>query len=204
MDLMNMILKQAVSGDNLAQLAEKTGISEDKLPNAIEASLPAIMEGLNQNSNTKSGAEALDKALDKHDGSILDSLANGDLSGIDLGDGAKILGHIFGDAEGDVEDELGKEAGISSGQSADLMSALAPLVLGALGKEKQDGGLGAMAMSALTTQLVSSFLGDDSNSSSKDSGLMGLITGVLGSAAKDADDSILDDILLIILITITI
>ncbi len=48
MDLMNMILKQAVSGDNLAQLAEKTGISEDKLPNAIEASLPAIMEGLNQ------------------------------------------------------------------------------------------------------------------------------------------------------------
>ena len=163
MDLLNSILKEVMKDNSLDQLSEKTNISRDSIGDVVKDSLPAIVEGLNQNTNKKSGAESLLSALSGHSGSLLDSVKEGDLSGIDLEDGAKIIGHIFGSNKDDVVGEIADGAGIGKGESKNLLSALAPIVMSALGKEKEDNDLDADGLSGLTTTLMNSFLGGESS-----------------------------------------
>jgi len=165
MDLLNSVLKEVLQDDNLDQLSEKTEIDRDTISDAVKDGMPAILEGLNQNTNKKSGAESLLSALSQHSGSLLDDVKNGDLSGIDLGDGAKIISHIFGSGKEDVADEISKDANLTKGQSSNLLSALAPIVMSALSKEKEDNDLDADGLSSLTTTLIGSFLGDGDGSS---------------------------------------
>ncbi|MEX1377368.1 MAG: DUF937 domain-containing protein [Eubacteriales bacterium] len=161
MDLLKSILKEVMQDDNLDQLSEKTNISRDSIGDVVKESMPAILEGLNQNTNKKSGAESLLSALSGHNGSLLDNVKKGDLSGIDLEDGAKIIGHIFGSNKEDVAGEIAGDVGIDKGQSKDLLSALAPIVMSALSKEKEDNDLDADGLSGLTTTLMNSFLGGE-------------------------------------------
>jgi hypothetical protein len=178
MNLLESILGQVMGGDNTSKLAEKTNIKQSLITSAIEKGLPAILEGLNQNSNTKEGAESLDKALLKHDGGILDDLKKGDFSNLDLDDGKNILGHIFGDNKEAVEDQLGKDAGISKNQSDNLLGMLAPIIMGALGQKKKEDGLNASGVSSLTSAIMGEFLGGSGGGD-----LLGMVTGLLGSSS---------------------
>ena len=164
MSLLNNVLKVVMQDENLDQLAEKTDIDRDSIGDVVQDSLPAILEGLNQNTNKKSGAESLLSALSNHSGSLLSQVAKGDLSNLDLSDGAKIIGHIFGKGEDDVTSEISKDSNITKGQSSSLLSALAPIVMSALSQEKEDNDLDADGLSGLTTTLIGSFLGGDGGS----------------------------------------
>lgn len=191
MDLLKSVLKQVLAGDNVAQLAEQTNTSESAVKKAIKAGLPAILEGLNQNSNSKSGAESLSNALDKHDGSILDDIKNGNLSNIDIAEGSKIINHIFGDKKNAVASQLSKEAGMTKGQTSDLLSTLAPILMGALGQQKKEDDLDASGVSNLTTTIIGSLLSGGSGKND----LLSLVTGLLGGNSGNSGDGILDDIL---------
>ena len=163
MDLLNKVLKEVMQDDNLDQLAEKTNIDRDSIGDIVKQSMPAILEGLNQNTNKKKGAESLVSALAKHSGSLLESVKKGDLSNLDLSDGKKIIGHIFGSTTDDVAGEIAKDSGVSKSQSSDILSALAPIIMSALSQEKEDNDLDADGLSSLTTTLMSSFLGGDND-----------------------------------------
>lgn len=174
MSLLDSVLKEVMQSDNLDQLSEKTNIDRDKIGGAVEESLPAILEGLNQNTNKKSGADSLLSALSGHSGSLLSSVAGGDLGGIDLEDGAKIIGHIFGSGKDDVAGEIANDADVDKEQSSTLLSALAPIVMSALSKEKEDNNLDSDGLSGLTTTLMSAFLGGDGDDK------LGKIVGLIG------------------------
>lgn len=163
MDLLNSVLKEVLKDDNLDQLSEKTNIDRGSIADAVKESMPAILEGLNQNTNKKSGADSLISALAKHSGSLLEDVKKGDLSSLDLKDGGKIIGHIFGTNKDDVADEIAKDSGIDKGQSSDILSALAPIVMSALSKEKEDNGLDSDGLSSLTSTLMDAFLGGENS-----------------------------------------
>ena len=159
MDLLNTVLKEVLQDTNLDQLAKKTDIDRDSIGDVVKESMPAILEGLNLNTNKKEGASSLLSALSGHSGSLMDDVKKGDLSALDLLDGGKIIGHIFGNNKDDVADEIAKDSGIQKGQSTSMLSALAPIVMSALSKEKEDNNLDADGLSGLTSTLISSFLG---------------------------------------------
>lgn len=163
MSLLDSILKEVMQDGNLDQLSEKTDIPRDSIGEAVKESMPAILEGLNQNTNKKEGAESLLSALAGHSGGLMESVKEGNLGGLDLEDGAKIIGHIFGKGTENVAGEIAKDSGIEKGQSSSLLSALAPIVMSALSKEKEDNGLDADGLSGLTTTLISSFLSGDNS-----------------------------------------
>ncbi len=164
MDLLTSVLKEVMQDENLDQLAEKTNIDRGSIGDVVKDSLPTILEGLNQNTNKKEGAESLVTALAKHSGSLLEDVKKGDLSNLDLSDGAKIISHIFGSNKDDVADEVAKDSDLTKGQSSDILSALAPIIMSALSKEKEDNNLDADGLSGLTTTLISSFLGSGDGS----------------------------------------
>ncbi|HEX8385074.1 MAG TPA: DUF937 domain-containing protein, partial [Rubricoccaceae bacterium] len=69
------ILSQNLAGAPMGQIAQAIGASEAQTQKAVGAALPALLAGLDRNTNTNGGAQALAGALERdHDGSLLDHL----------------------------------------------------------------------------------------------------------------------------------
>src|SRR5512139_3741993 len=130
MSLLDMIQKQ-LGGDAVNQISRQLGTDPSTAQTAIAAALPMLVGALARNAQDPSKAGALASALGRHDGSVLDDVA-GYLGRGDTSDGAVILGHVLGARQ---------EAGLDPSQAGMLLSMLAPLVMGALGKAQREKGL---------------------------------------------------------------
>lgn len=178
------MLTQTLGGDNLDALAGQLGMSKDQAGSAISAALPMIMGALARNTASEDGAASLANALDNdHDGSILD-MAGAFLSNSDNGPGAGILRHLFGEKRGGIESAISSMAGINLNQAGGLLENLAPLVMGALGKQKRQQGLDIAGLASLIG-------GESRSASSSASTAMSLLSNILD---RDGDGSMLDDI----------
>lgn len=189
MDLMGLLQGQLSEG-MLDQLSQQIG-GADKQQTAAAASgiISTLMGGLAKNASSQEGASALSNALDRdHDGSILDDMM-GMLSGntqpnnSSMLNGAGILNHILGNKTNGAVNMISQMSGLDSSKTGNLMSLLAPVVMGALGKTKKDQGLDVSGIASLLS-------GTMSQQSSQDP-TMGLITKFLDA---DGDGSIIDDV----------
>ena len=171
---------------DLGKLSSQLGVNENDVKLGLVSALPAILQALNKNTQTAEGAESLNKALEKHDGSVLNNLS-GYLNNPDLNDGAGILNHLFGNQTENVAKAVSKSSGLDSNGSIKMLQILAPLVLGALGKQKKDNNLDASGLDALTSMLALNL-----GSNEQTSEIMGLVTNLLDS---NKDGAIVDDLL---------
>ena len=133
------------------------------------------------------------QVLDRdHDGSVLDNFM--DMLGgggsqpqqqqSRAMNGAGILKHVLGGKQGGAIDMISKMSGLGGDKTGNLMSMLAPMVLGTLGKAKKDQGMG---LNDLT-----SFISGSVQSHQKQGGdEMGIIGKFLD---QDGDGSIIDDV----------
>ena len=120
-------------------LSRELGIDEAATKNALAAALPALMGALSRTGTTPDGAQSLLAALDRdHDGSILDDLL-GTLGGAQSGSGEGILGHLLGARRGAVESQIGRQSGLDPASVGKILAAVAPLVMGALGRARSQG-----------------------------------------------------------------
>jgi len=150
--IMDMITQQMGAG-MMQQMAEKIGGNNDAVKRAAAVAVPMILAALKRNASSRQGAETLARSLDKNhsDGGILGNLGSL-FGGSSIQNGGKILGHVFGNKQGNMTQQLGKATGIGSKGAGDLMSILAPMVMGALGKSKQQGNIGVSGLQDLLTQ----------------------------------------------------
>ncbi|MCU7615439.1 DUF937 domain-containing protein [Chryseobacterium sp. GMJ5] len=160
------------TGNQVAEQAEnKFGISKNQIIALLAVATPLVISYLRNKSQDANEAESLNKALDKdHDGSILD-----DPSQLEnrQNEGGSILSHIFGNQKNTVENQLSQNTGISIDKIGPVLAMLAPVIMGYIGKEKQQNNVGA-------------------------GGLGDLLGGILGNASNQAQDqsvSPLNDIL---------
>jgi hypothetical protein len=140
-------LARELGGPGTRQLAQALGgADERRVGDAISGALPLLLGALAKNSSNSPGASALLAALDRdHDGSILDDLA-GFIGRGDAQPGAAILGHVLGGSQRNAAAAISQTSGLDSGQAARLLSMLAPIVLGALGRQQRRQGLDAAAL----------------------------------------------------------
>jgi len=133
-------LKSQLGPAAIQQISRTLGADPQTTSSAVSTALPAILAGLSRNASHPQGAAALNSALEAHDGSILDNLG-GVLGGGGGGIGGAILGHIFGGKRGAVEQGVGTASGLNAQQVSQLLMMLAPIVMGVLGRMKQQKGL---------------------------------------------------------------
>ena len=139
------LLSDQLSGDNLSMISKEIGADEASTVKGIGAALPSLLGSLSKNAETESGAQRILGALDKdHDGSILDDLGGflGQKKYDEPRGGAGILGHILGGNEGRVQQNVSRASGLSNDSAGALMKMLAPMLMGALGKQKKNEGMG--------------------------------------------------------------
>ncbi|MCR9140878.1 MAG: DUF937 domain-containing protein [bacterium] len=168
----------------IEQLGGQLGVDKSQAASVVSGALPLLVQALAKNAN-QGGAEALAGALEnKHDGSILGDVS-GFLGGGDFGDGAAILGHVLGGQQSVVSSGLSKATGLDASQVNTALAALAPVVLGAVGKIKSEKGLDASALS--------DFLGQEKASvEQQDPDAMGVLGKLLDT---DNDGDISDDLI---------
>lgn len=131
----------------VSQLAQQLGVDESEVSEAAESALPALLGGLRANAEDPAGASSLMAALGQHQQEAAD------VQDIDVVDGEKIVGNIFGDQTDQVKSRLGGLGGGSTGSLVQkLLPILAPIVLSWLAKKMGgSGGLGGRPSGGTTT-----------------------------------------------------
>lgn len=185
LDLLNSDLgKQIIGG-----VSQETNQPVDKTASVVSMAMPLLMGAMKRNANSQEGAAGLMGALDnKHDGSLLDNLGGFFGGGVNEDakqDGLGILGHVLGGSQNNVVSALSNKSGVDTDGVMKILTVVAPIVLGYLGKQKKQqnvsdqNGIGG---------LLGGLLGGGSQEAPKQ---QSLIESILDG---DNDGSVIDDI----------
>lgn len=180
------------TGNQVAEQAEnKFGISKNQIIALLAVATPLVISYLRNKSQDAKEAEALNNALDKdHDGSILDNTSNLESR---QGEGGSILSHIFGSEKNNVENQLSQNTGISIDKIGPVLAMLAPVIMGYIGKEKQQNNVGAGGLGDLLGGILG---GAQSQAQAQQSNPLNDILGsVLGGGQSQSSGNPLNDIL---------
>lgn len=179
------MLQGALGGDGLGEIGRALGSDEGTTKNAVAAAMPLLLGALSRNASKGDGAESLLGALAKdHDGSVLDNPQQV-LNNPQAGPGAGILRHVFGQRQPAVEKGISKASGLDAGSAGQLLTMLAPLVMGALGKTQRETGMNAGAL----TQLLGQEERQIESRAPQASGLVGAILDADGDGDFDMGDA---------------
>ena len=175
MDLLNLLLDSSNS-KALKQLASGFGISESDATKALSGMVPALSGGLRNSLSSPDGQAGLLKALAggghqryvEHPETLTEAST--------ITDGNAILGHLLGskDASRQVASNVAAQTGLDTGLLKKMLPAVAAMVMGSMSKQSAAGGLANAATSG-----------------SDNSGMLGMLTGLLDA---DKDGSIMDDV----------
>ena len=184
MDALAQMITQQIAGGAASKMAQRLGISETTARTAVSLAVPLILAALARNAARPEGAQNLHQAVaEDHDGSILDNLT-GYLGNPERENGAGILRHALGGQRPVVESNLAQAAGIDPNSAGSLLEMMAPLVMGAIGRQQQENGL--------DPQGLSQYLGEQQQQvQATDPGLMGTLNSMLDS---NRDGSVSDDL----------
>lgn len=171
-------------------VADQVGATPEQTQAAMQASVPLILNALHQNAQTPGGEAALGQALGQHDGSSLDSFAQGQLP--DAQDGSAILNHAFGDQTPAAASAVAQHAGIDPQAAMQILATVAPLVLGALGRSQggmQGGGMPGGGLPGGLGGMLGGLLGGAGGSMGGPGGLGGLLGGLLGGGSTGGQNT---------------
>jgi hypothetical protein len=178
------LLNSQLGAGGIEAISRQLGIDPRTAQAAVAGAIPILTGAMARNASHPAGAAALDQALQRHDGSILDQamehLGRGDTS-----DGAGILGHVLGGRQETAATGLAQATGLDAGTAGRLLMMLAPLVLGAIGRTRNQQGLDPGDLAGMLRAE------HDQAQSAAPSGMLGALSGLLDT---NHDGSVMDDV----------
>ena len=174
MSLLDTVLG-ALGQEQTRQISQSIGAEPAQTAAGIQSALPLLLSGLSHNAGQPGGAQSLLRALGQHDGQALDTLRDG--GKLDTQDGQKIVGHIFGNHAPQAAQTVGGGSGLDLSSATQLLSTLAPLVMGALGRHQRQDSLDVGGLGALLS-------GEQSSIAQKMPGALGVLGGLFGGDAE--------------------
>jgi hypothetical protein len=184
MNAISDMVTQRISGAVASQLAQRLGVSESTAQAGVQLAVPLILAALARNATQPQGAQELHQAVaSDHDGSILDQLGPY-LGNPQAANGSGILGHVLGGQRPAVENNLAQATGLDQNSAGSLLEMVAPLVMGAVGRQQQQNGLDPDGLSQFLAQQQQAEAADNPD-------LMGTLSSMLDS---NRDGNVADDL----------
>ena len=153
------LISQHIGKDQISQIAKQIGASPEQTESAVSLAVPTLLGAVARKADSDEGAQQLHQQLQQHDSGGLLSQLTGTLGGSagqvvtsalagggGMGD---MLGSILGGRQAKVEQGIGKASGLNAGQIGSLMSMLAPLVLGTIGKQQKSQNMDAGVLAGM-------------------------------------------------------
>lgn len=133
-------LKELLLGDIANKAANLLGEKEDKVKTAIEGLIPTFVGGLMKRASNEAGATTLLNVVKKgnHDGSIIEQLGNlvnnkeHFAQIVEKGNG--LVSMLLPDKKSSIATMISQFAGVRNSSATSLLSIVAPVVVGKLGK----------------------------------------------------------------------
>ena len=171
----------------VSQIGNKAGTSQSQTQQAISAALPMLLAALANNANKPGGAEALSQAIDRdgHGSDDLETTLERQLTGGAAPTNDRIVDHMLGQRRGSIEQALAAKTGAPQDSITQILQTLGPLVLAAVGKQKQGQGWNPADLAG--------YLGQQKTSAKNKSGDMGSYLFDLLDANDDG--SVVDDVM---------
>jgi hypothetical protein len=183
MSLLDM-LQQRLGSQAVNQISSKIGADPGTTGNAIDAALPLLLTAAARKATQGQESESFHTAVSRdHDGGILDDVP-GYLNQAESGPGAGVLGHLLGGRQQSVQTGLSQTTGLDAGKTGQLLTMLAPLVMGAVGRTKRENQLDDRGVTTLLT-------GEQERLKESAPGVMGALSRFLD---HDNDGSVMDDV----------
>ena len=157
MDL-SLIMNTLMSADSLNNISKKTGSSQKEVSDVLVDALPLLLAGAKKQEEDESTAQSFIEALSKHSENDTSDM-DGFFDGIDMADGAKIIGHLLGAETSKTTKKVSKSSGTSDDNTALILAAAAPLLMSLLGQEtKKSKKSSKKATNELAGQLLTAVL----------------------------------------------
>lgn len=178
-------LDELMSSLPIGDIAKKLGVDEATASQAVEQALPALLAGMGANAQDEAGAASLQKAVSKHDPSLVEGGVN--LADVDEEDGKKIVKNVFGQNTDQVVQALDQKQGGGAGDLiGKLLPILAPIVLSFLAQQFTKKSAGGDAQGGGIGDLLGGLLGGGDSGSGGSAGgvdLGGLLGGLFGGGS---------------------
>jgi hypothetical protein len=171
------MLEERLNDDVVDRISDRIGAEPDTTSSAIETAVPLLLTAIADNLNDQDQVRSLMTAVSKdHDGTILDDVP-GYVSRARSGAGAGILRHLLGPRRLTVERRLSQVTGLAGHKVGHLLTMLAPLVMGALGRAKRELGLNHRGLATVLTV-------EQEQLKQSAPGVMGRLRRILGRAKE--------------------
>lgn len=184
-----MNLNNIMSASTLKGIGKKTNATPSEVESVLSTALPLLVQSMANNAKDEEGAQSLSTALSQH----ASSNVNSKLKNVDPSDGVKILKHVLGGDTKAANKSIAKKSGVSAATTAGILALAAPLLMNALGKEKEESKTSESGLAGLLLSLLKG------GSSSGSGSLLGALLGGSGSSSssgkKDDDDDLLGSLL---------
>lgn len=159
------------------QIATLLGTDTATAQAAVEAAVPTLLAGMQNNAQAPGGAASLESALAQHRNGPADGGV--DATQVNTDDGEKIVSHVFGGQQDQVANQLAGAANLGGGVGGDLvrklLPILAPIVMSYLAKKILGGAQQGAGRSPLP--------GGEASGGAGGIDLGSILGGILGGAA---------------------
>jgi len=144
------VVMQLLTPEIIAKIASFLGLDRGATQKAAAGVIPALLAGLSDLVATPAGTSQLSKLLSQQQaGSFTDLLRKGDPQGLAQAGSGMLSGLLGGRTMDTMAQAVGKFAGTGDSGGKSLLSALTPIVLGALGQHQRAAGLDANGLASL-------------------------------------------------------
>ncbi len=154
----NAILKKLLSNESVTGVAKKVGVDVDDVKKVFASALPMLLGGANNQSKNKETAQSFADALSEHAKKDTKDITSF-LKDIDIQDGAKIIGHLFGGNPLKQAESISKKSGVTKANTGNILSMMGPLFMSLLGQEAQTQQTTAAHTGSLMDSLFGSMMG---------------------------------------------
>jgi hypothetical protein len=181
-DLIGVLEQLLGSSEVLSRIGSLIGLSPERTKTAVGAAVPAILAALVGLVQKPAGRDQLATAVRNQDPGVLDNLG-GTLSGgrqnALIDSGTNLLTSLFGESKvGGLSGAIGRFAGLNQGATTSLLGALAPVVLGALGREQRTQNLDAQGLAGMLNDQKDSIAHALPTGLASELGSTGLLAGI--------------------------
>lgn len=178
------VVMQFLTPEVIAQIASFLGLDKAATQKAAGGAVPALLASLSDLTTTPAGTSQLSKLLSQQAGSPADILRNASAQGL-AETGSSMLSGLFGGRTLDaMAQAVGKFAGTGDSGGKLLLSALGPIVLGALGQQQRNSGLDVNGLASLLRSQKDQFVAAIPPGLADQLGAKGLIDGISSASGR--------------------